>query len=58
MSDKPYADRDRIRVMLSEKDFHTLIRGGIVQYENIAISLKHIGYDVMHMLIEEAEGYR
>lgn len=65
-----FAAEDLNRVILTGDDFHKLVRGGVVRVlmetqgplgitrRRIAIALSDIGFDQMHMLIEEAEGLR
>lgn len=65
-----FAADDLNRVILTGEDFHKLVRGGVVRClmetqgplgitrRRIAIALTDLGFDQMHMLIEEAEGLR
>lgn len=66
MQAERFSENDTRRIMLTDVDFQRLVRGGIVRVEvggftrpvHIAISLKDIVFDQMHLLIEEAEGLR
>lgn len=42
-------------IMLDEKDFACLVRGGVVHAGNIKIALKDIGYIQMDIAIANAE---
>lgn len=68
MNAERFTDNDGNRVMLTAEDFLRLVRGGIVRamtqeaFGNhavyVSVALKDIGFEQMHMLIEEAEGLR
>lgn len=42
-------------LMLDEEDFKCLVRGGVLQWGNIKLALKDIGFDRMHMAVMSAE---
>jgi len=46
--------RETKRISLSEKDFQTLVSGGILTKDNILISLQDIGWHVMMDCIDQA----
>lgn len=41
-------------LLLDEKDFECLVRGGVVHWDNIHIALKDIGFDRMNHAIEKS----
>jgi hypothetical protein len=40
------------RILLDEKDFKTLVAGGIIEKDNVKIALQDIGYLLMLSIIE------
>lgn len=70
MNVEKFKESDVNRIILSEVDFLRLVRGGVVRVimetrgvfgltrRHVAIGMQDIGYDQMHLLIEEAEGLR
>ncbi len=41
-------------IMLDEKDFSCLVRGGIIHMGNLRIVLKDIGFDIMEQSLDSA----
>ncbi len=70
MQAERFTKEDQQRVILNDLDFQRLVRGGVVRTvidthgvfgvtrRRVSIALSDIGFDQMHMLIEEAEGLR
>ena len=41
-------------LMLDEEDFRCLVRGGVVEWDNIKIALRDIGFSTMYKSLEDA----
>lgn len=53
-----FTTADKIRVVLTDDDFKTLISGGIVRRSNVSIALSDIGFSRMtDLLIQACEEY-
>ena len=41
------------KILLDEKDFETLISGGIIKKDGVEIALQDIGYNLMYQIIDK-----